>query len=230
MGYAPLSPRHRKQRSALMAIEAVIWDFGGVFTTSPFDAFNRYERERGLPNDIIRRINSVNPDSNAWAQLERSELAPAEFDAVFLGEAREFGLSIPGRDVLALLSGDLRPRVVAAFKACKVKFKVGCITNNAPTGKGAGMSSSPEKAQQIAEVFSLFDHVIESSKAGVRKPDPRIYLMMCEAIGVKPDACVYLDDLGINLKPARELGMTTIKVTSEQQLLDDLSKAVRIAF
>jgi putative hydrolase of the HAD superfamily len=213
-----------------VAVEAVVWDFGGVFTTSPFDAFNRYERERGLPVDVIRRINSINPDTNAWARLERSELAPAEFDAVFLSEAREFGLSIPGRDVLALLSGDLRPRVVAAFKACKAKFKVGCITNNAPTGKGAGMSSSSDKASQIADVFSLFDHVIESSKAGVRKPDPRIYRMMCEALEVRPEACVYLDDLGINLKPAREMGMTTIKVTSEDQLLADLSKAVGLVF
>jgi len=213
-----------------VAVEAVVWDFGGVFTTSPFDAFNRYERERGLPVDVIRRINSINPDTNAWARLERSELAPAEFDAVFLGEAREFGLSIPGRDVLALLSGDLRPRVVTAFKACKARFKVGCITNNAPTGKGAGMSSSSDKASQIADVFSLFDHVIESSKAGVRKPDPRIYRMMCEALEVKPEACVYLDDLGINLKPAREMGMTTIKVTSEDQLLADLSNAVGLGF
>lgn len=213
-----------------MAIEAVLWDFGGVFTTSPFDAFNRYERERGLPRDIIRKINSINPDTNAWARLERSELAPAEFDAEFLAEAREFGLSIPGRDVLGLLSGDLRPRVVSAFRACKARFRVGCITNNAPTGKGAGMSSSSEKAAALAEIFAAFDHVIESSKAGVRKPDPRIYTMMCEALGVKPDACVYLDDLGINLKPAREMGMTTIKVTSEQQLLDDLSQAVGIPF
>jgi putative hydrolase of the HAD superfamily len=213
-----------------VAIEAVLWDFGGVFTTSPFDAFNRYERERGLPADIIRKINSINPDTNAWARLERSELAPAEFDAEFLAEAREFGLSIPGRDVLGLLSGDLRPAVVCAFFACKARFKVGCITNNAPTGKGAGMSSSSEKAQQIAEVFAQFDHVIESSKAGVRKPDPRIYRMMCDALSVKPEACVYLDDLGINLKPAREMGMTTIKVTSEAQLLADLSKAVGIAF
>ena len=213
-----------------MAIEAVLWDFGGVFTTSPFDAFNRYERERGLPRDIIRKINSINPDTNAWARLERSELAPAEFDAEFLAEAREFGLSIPGRDVLGLLSGDLRPRVVSAFRACKARFRVGCITNNAPTGKGAGMSSSSEKAAALAEMFAAFDQVIESSKAGVRKPDPRIYAMMCEALGVKPDACVYLDDLGINLKPAREMGMTTIKVTSEQQLLDDLSQAVGIPF
>ena len=209
-----------------MAIEAVIWDFGGVFTTSPFDAFNRYERERGLPRDIIRRINSVNPDSNAWAKIERSDVDAATFDRLFADEAKALGHDIRGADVLALLSGDLRPRVVAAFKACKARFKVGCITNNAPTGKGAGMSSSSEKAQQIADVFGLFDHVIESSKAGVRKPDPRIYLMMCDALRVKPEACVYLDDLGINLKPAREMGMTTIKVLSEEQLLQDLARTV----
>jgi len=209
-----------------MAIEAVIWDFGGVFTTSPFDAFNRYERERGLPHDIIRSINSVNPNSNAWAKIERSDVDAATFDRLFADEAKALGHDIRGADVLALLSGDLRPRVVAAFKACKARFKVGCITNNAPTGKGAGMSSSSEKAQQIADVFGLFDHVIESSKAGVRKPDPRIYLMMCDALRVKPEACVYLDDLGINLKPAREMGMTTIKVLSEEQLLEDLARTV----
>ena len=213
-----------------MAVEAVIWDFGGVFTTSPFDAFTRYERERGLPADIIRRINSINPDTNAWAKIERSEVDAATFDKLFREEALALGHDIPGADVLALLSGDLRPAVVAAFFACKARFKVGCITNNAPTGKGAGMSSSSDKAQQIAEVFAQFDHVIESSKAGVRKPDPRIYRMMCEALGVAPAECVYLDDLGINLKPARDMGMTTIKVTSEAQLLADLSRAVGLNF
>ena len=213
-----------------MTVAAVIWDFGGVFTTSPFDAFNRYERERGLPVDIIRKINSINPDTNAWARIERSEVDAATFDQIFADEARTLGFDIRGADVLALLSGDLRPAVVAAFFACKARFKVGCITNNAPTGKGAGMSSSSDKAQQIAEVFAQFDHVIESSKAGVRKPDPRIYRMMCEALGVDPSQCVYLDDLGINLKPAREMGMLTIKVTSEAQLLADLSRAVGLNF
>jgi putative hydrolase of the HAD superfamily len=211
-------------------IKAVLWDFGGVFTTSPFDAFNRYERERGLQADIIRRINSANPDANAWARLERAEVSPGMFDKLFAEEAKLLGHTIPGKDVLALLSGDLRPRVVEAFKACKARFKVGCITNNAPTGKGAGMSSSTDKAREIAEVFSLFDHVIESSKAGVRKPDPRIYRMMCQALEVEPGACVYLDDLGINLKPARALGMTTIKVMSEDQLLADLSMATGLSF
>ncbi len=223
-------PAMRKAGQSKMTIEAVVWDFGGVFTTSPFDAFNRYEREHGLPHDIIRRINSINPDTNAWARIERSDVDAATFDQLFADEAKAIGFDIRGADVLALLSGDLRPRVIDAFKACKARFKVGCITNNAPTGKGAGMSSSSEKATAIADVFSLFDHVIESSKAGVRKPDPRIYRMMCEALDVSPDSCVYLDDLGINLKPAREMGMTTIKVTSEQQLLDDLSKAVGLNF
>lgn len=213
-----------------MTVQAVIWDFGGVFTTSPFDAFNRYERERGLPVDIIRRINSINPDANAWAKIERSEVDAVTFDRLFAEEAKTQGFDIRGADVLALLSGDLRPRVVSAFKACKAKFKVACITNNAPTGKGAGMSSSSDKAAAIAEVFAMFDHVIESSKAGVRKPDPRIYRMMCDAIGVEPANCVYLDDLGINLKPAREMGMTTIKVASEEQLLADLSHAVGLTF
>ena len=211
-------------------VKAVLWDFGGVFTSSPFEAFNRYEATHGLPHDLVRRINTLNPDTNAWARLERSELSADAFDVAFDEEARALGYSIPGRDILAILSGSLRPRVVGAFKACKAKFKVGCITNNAPTGKGPSMTSSPEKAKEIAEVFSLFDHVIESSKAGLRKPDPRIYAMMCEALKVDPRTCVYLDDLGINLKPAREMGMATIKVGSEAQLLADLSKAVGLSF
>jgi putative hydrolase of the HAD superfamily len=211
-------------------VQAVIWDFGGVFTSSPFEAFNRYEAERGLPHDLVRKINTVNPDTNAWARLERSELSAEAFDLAFAEEALAHGFAVPGRDILAILSGSLRPRVVEALKACKTRWKVGCITNNAPTGKGAGMAATSEKAQQVAEVLALFDHLIESSKAGVRKPDPRIYAMMCEALAVAPEACIYLDDLGINLKPARAMGMTTIKVTSEQQLLDDLAAATGLSF
>jgi len=214
----------------MVAVAAVLWDFGGVLTSSPFDAFNRYEAERGLPRDIIRRINSVNPDHNAWARLERSEVSAEAFDLLFAEEARSAGVDIPGRDVLELLAGDLRPRVIDALASCRRVFRVGCITNNAPTGKGAGMARTPEKAAAIARVMAMFEHVIESSKAGVRKPDPRIYRMMCEALGVSPEACVYLDDLGVNLKPAREMGMRTIKVLSEDQLLADLSHATGLSF
>ncbi len=208
-------------------IEAVVWDFGGVFTTSPFEAFNRYEAARGLPHDFIRTVNAAHPNENAWARFERAEITADQFDRLFQDEALALGHDVPGSDVLPLLSGDLRPRVVHALKACKARgLKTGCITNNVRAGEGAGMSRTTETAALIAEVMALFDVVIESSKAGVRKPDPRIYQMMLDAIGVPAAACVYLDDLGINCKPAAALGMHAIKVTGEAQLLADLQRAV----
>lgn len=213
-----------------MAIEAVIWDFGGVFTTSPFEAFRRFEAQAGLPQDFIRRVNAADPDTNAWALFERNEIDAAAFDAMFLEEATRLGHAVRGAEVLPLLSGDVRPAVVAALKACKARFKVGCITNNVVTGHGTGMAGSAEKAQAIAEIFAQFDAVLESSKAGVRKPDPRIYQMMCELLAVAPERCVYLDDLGVNCKPAAALGMTAIKVSTEEQLLADLAAATGLAF
>ena len=206
-------------------LQAVIWDFGGVLSTSPFDSFNRYESERGLPKDFIRSVNARNGDTNAWARLEQSKVSADEFDVLFREESRALGHEVPGKDILGLLSGDLRPRVVEALKFVKSKVKVGCITNNAPVGKGAGMTSDDGRAAEVAKVFGLFDEVIESSKLGIRKPDPRIYALMCEALDADPRACVYLDDLGINLKPARAMGMTTIKVLDEGQLLNDLAEA-----
>jgi len=213
-----------------MAIEAVIWDFGGVFTTSPFEAFRRYEAERGLPADFIRRVNSTDPDVNAWARFERSEIDAAAFDTLFLEEATRLGHAVRGAEVLPLLYGDIRPRVVAALETCKARFKVGCITNNVTTGHGAGMASTTEKAEAVARIMGHFAVVIESSKAGVRKPDPRIYLMMCEALNVAPENCIYLDDLGINCKPAAALGMTAIKVSTEDQALAELAVATGLAF
>ena len=214
-----------------MAIKAVIWDFGGVITTSPFDAFNRYEAEHGLPHDFIREVNARNPDSNAWALLERNEIGAAGFDARFATEAAALGQNVRGAAVLALLSGDVRPAMVAALDACRAAgYQLGCITNNAKVGEGASMSSDPAKTAAVAAILARFDHVIESSKAGIRKPDPRIYLMMCETLGVAPGDCVYLDDLGINCKPAATLGMTAIKVTGEAQALADLGRVLGMAF
>jgi putative hydrolase of the HAD superfamily len=206
-----------------VSIEAVVWDFGGVFTTSPFEAFNRYERARGLPPDLIRGINATNPDHNAWALFERAEIDAAGFDVKFLEESTALGHPVPGAEVLPLLSGDIRPAVVEALKLCKQHFKVGCITNNMAQGHGAGMQATREGAGRTGEIMALFDQVIESSKVGVRKPDPRIYRMMCDRLEVEPRACVYLDDLGVNCKPAAGLGMKAIKVVSEQQLLADLA-------
>ncbi len=212
-----------------MAIEAVIWDFGGVFTTSPFEAFNRFEQANGLPRDLIRGINAANPDDNAWARFERAQIDADGFDREFLAESTARGHPVRGAAVLPLLSGDVRPAMVAALKLCKQHFKVGCITNNMAQGHGAGMQATREGAMRTGEIMRLFDQVIESSKAGVRKPDPRIYQMMCERLAVSPGACVYLDDLGVNCKPAAALGMTAIKVVSERQALTDLARVTGLA-
>ena len=202
-------------------IEAVIWDFGGVFTTSPFEAFARYERENDLPIDLIRRINSQNHLTNAWARFERAELDLDSFDKAFAEEALALGHYVPGKDIIGLLSGDFRPEMIEALRRIKAKYKTGCITNNVP----ANMTGSNEGRSLYAkDVMALFDHVIESAKTGIRKPDPRIYEMMCETLAVKPDACIYLDDLGVNLKPARAMGMATIKVESGPQAIAELEK------
>lgn len=213
-----------------MSIEAVIWDFGGVFTSSPFEAFARYEAEKGLPKDLIRKINSTNPDTNAWALFERNEIDTQGFDTLFLEKSTALGHPVPGADVLPLLSGSLRPRMVAALKACKAHFKVGCITNNMVTHHSPGAAEPQRAAGAMGQVMPLFDHIIESSRAGVRKPDPKIYLMMCDALSVKPQACVYLDDLGINCKPAAALGMRAIKVVDVDQTLAELSAATGLVF
>jgi putative hydrolase of the HAD superfamily len=211
-------------------VQAVVWDFGGVFTSSPFEAFNRLEAELGAPKDHIRRVNAANHHDNAWALFERNEIDATRFDELFLEESAALGFPIRGRDVLPKLSGELRPRMVAALKTCKAHFKVGCITNNVVSVHSPGQNEPQRAAGAMGQVMPLFDAIIESSKAGVRKPDPRIYLMMCELLGVAPAACVYLDDLGINCKPAAQLGMKAIKVVDVEQTLRDLSAATGLSF
>ncbi|OKO74070.1 HAD-IA family hydrolase [Bradyrhizobium sp. AS23.2] len=205
-----------------MAIEAVIFDFGGVLTSSPFEAFARFETERGLPIDIIRRTNAANHLENAWAKFERAEVDIETFDKLFADESRALGAEVRGREVLPLLQGDLRPDMVEALKRIKANFKTGCITNNLPANAIGSMTG---RSLYVAEVMVLFDHVIESAKIGLRKPDPRIYKMMVDTLKVDPKTCVYLDDLGVNLKPAREMGMTTIKVASGAQAIRELEAA-----
>jgi putative hydrolase of the HAD superfamily len=165
-----------------MLIEAVIWDFGGVLTTSPFEAFAR--------------------------------------------ESLALGAEVRGKDVLPLLSGDLRPEMVDALRHVKARFKTGCITNNLPAN---AIGSASGRSLYVAEVMALFEHVIESAKIGLRKPDPRIYQMMVEALRVDPRNCVYLGDLGVNLKPARDMGMTTIKVLNAPQAIAELKAATGLS-
>jgi putative hydrolase of the HAD superfamily len=206
--------------------EAVIWDFGGVLTSSPFEAFARFESERGLPADIIRRTNATNHLENAWAKFERAEVDIETFDRLFAAESLALGAEVRGKDVLPLLAGDLRPEMVEALRRIKSRFKTGCITNNLPAN---AIGSAGGRTLYIAEVMVLFDHVIESAKIGLRKPDPKIYRMMVEALAVDPKRCIYLDDLGVNLKPARDMGMTTIKVRDAKQALRELETATGLS-
>ena len=214
----------------LTSIEAILWDFGGVLTTSPFEAFNRFEAAPYLPKDFIRRVNSTNPSTNAWAQFESNAITAEQFDQLFERESESLGHPVRGARVLELLSGELRPRMVNVLKKCKEHFKVGCITNNMKSGEGPSMARDEAKAAASQSVMALFDVIVESSVEGVRKPNPRIYEIACDRMGVGPDGCVFLDDLGINLKPAKALGMTTIKVIEEDQAIKDLEKATGIRF
>lgn len=208
-------------------IAAVLWDFGGVILSSPFEAFRRYEVEHNLPLDIIRQVNATNPDSNAWALLERNDISPIDFDALFAEESAALGHRIPGADVLALLAGDVRPTMVAALDHVIASgFRTACLTNNV-------VSTSPDptpRQQEVAAIMAKFDHVVESSKVGYRKPEPRFYEIACELLEVSPTQCVFLDDLGINLKPAAAMGMRTIKVGDPALALRELSDHIGLHF
>lgn len=212
-----------------MTRSIVLFDFGGVITTSPFDAFARYEREAGLPADTVRRINSTNPDDNAWALFERSEIDVEGFVERFGAEGRALGVEVDGARVLACLSGELRPAMVAALDTLVAAgVRIGCITNNVRSGHGAGMAADDGRASDVAAVMDRFEVVIESSKVEVRKPDPRIYEIACAEMSVAPAEAIYLDDLGINCKAAHLLGMQAIKVVDPEVALAELSEATGV--
>jgi putative hydrolase of the HAD superfamily len=205
---------------------AVLWDFGGVILASPFEAFRRYEIEHDLPFEFIRSVNTTNPHSNAWALLERNEISGDQFDELFATESGALGHAVRGADVLTLLAGQVRPEMVAMLDRVKdAGLRVACLTNNIVGGDGRDVAGDARSAQ-IAEIMARFDVVVESSKIGVRKPEPRFYEIACELLGVQPEECVFLDDLGINLKPAAAMGMTTIKVVSASQAIADLAAAL----
>jgi len=204
---------------------AVLFDFGGVILTSPFEAFARFEREEGLPEGFLRRVNSTDPDINAWARLERGQLDVAGFDVAFAEESGRLGHRVSGAVVLTLLGGDVRPSMVEALRRLRRHddVSIGLLTNNfVAGGEGAGVPPA------WAEVLGMFDAVVESSRVGVRKPDRRFYEIACNELAIEPSDAVFLDDLGVNLKPAREMGMATIKVGDPTEALRQLSSIVGI--
>lgn len=201
-------------------LRAVFFDFGGVISSSPLEGFREYERRNGIPEGFIVRVNSTNSDTNGWARIERSDVTLDEFDELFAAESERLGHRIPGREMIALLRGMIRPEMVRALDILrKHRFILGCLTNNV-----VNLGSSAEHE----EAFAKFDFVVESSKVNVRKPERRFYEIACELADVSPEECVFLDDLGINLKTARQMGMATIKVTSADQALGELAELVGI--
>jgi len=207
-----------------MSVRAVIFDFGGVLSTSPFEAFTRYERDNGLPDGLIRRLNATNPDANAWAKLERSEVDLAGFAELFEAEALAAGHTVDGAAVLGLLGGDLRPQMLEALRRCHDRLKTALLTNNfVPLNDPRGTTG---RSGLMGDVLDHFDVVVESSRVSLRKPDPAIYRLVCDELGVEPAEAVFLDDLGINLKPARALGITTIKVVDPDEAIAELEGVV----
>ncbi|MFP3907044.1 MAG: HAD-IA family hydrolase [Acidimicrobiales bacterium] len=208
-------------------VRAALFDFGGVILSSPFEAFARYERANGLPEGLIRRLNATNPDDNAWAKLERSEVDLAGFAELFEAEARAIGHEVDGRAVIGLLGGEVRPAMVDAVRRCSERLSTAMLTNNFVSGMGGDTEADPTgRRAQIAQIMDLFDVIVESSKVGVRKPDPRFYEIACEQLGIEPSEAVFLDDLGVNLKPARAMGMTTIKVVDPDDAIAELETVV----
>lgn len=209
-------------------IKAVFWDFGGVITTSPFDSFNIYEKENNLAKDFIRQVNATNPDNNAWAKLERNEIDILKFNDLFLAESSKLGYPIPGIEVISLLQGQLRPEMIGALKKIKGQLIQACLTNNISSPNEELSDENVSIAGKNDEVMSLFDFVIASSEQNVRKPDPDFYQLALEEANVRPNEVVFLDDLGINLKPARALGMHTIKVIDASNALRELNDLLPI--
>jgi putative hydrolase of the HAD superfamily len=197
-------------------IEAVLFDFGGVVLSSPFEAFAEYENEIGLPPDTIRKINTTNPDTNAWAQFERREVNPEEFVLLFEKEALALGHELDAQRILEGLHGSLRPSMVEALSRCSSKFKTAMLTNNITPMQEQDLD------QDVKNVVEIFDLLVESSIEGCRKPEEKFYEIACERLNVSPENCVFLDDLGINLKPARAMGMTTIKVVEPEEAIKEL--------
>ena len=207
-------------------IKAVFWDFGGVITSSPFEAFNRFEKDNSLPVDFLRLVNSTNPDSNAWALLERNEIDLNKFDSLFELESRDLGHPVKGKEVIALLKGQVRPEMINALKKIKGNYVQACLTNNIQSMGDSDFEGNVSASGKHEEVMGMFDFVFESSKENIRKPDPEFYLRACERGNVSPTEVVFLDDLGINLKPAKALGMSTIKVINPQDALNELEDLV----
>jgi putative hydrolase of the HAD superfamily len=197
-----------------MRWRAVVFDLGGVVLGSPLHAIAAYERERAIPAGAINRIVVATGPGGAWSRLERGELRRDEFYPAFEGDCAAAGVTVGARDLMERVAAIAAPRPAMLAAIARIRARgiaAGALTNNW-IGEDDGM----------AAIAPHFDAVIESRVVGLRKPDPRIYRLVCETLGVAPAETVFLDDIGGNLKPARALGMATIRVADPEQALGEL--------
>jgi putative hydrolase of the HAD superfamily len=196
-----------------MQFRAVIFDLGGVVLPSPFAAFRAYEQAQGLPHRFVSEVIVQGGDHGAWSRFERGELGPDDFAPAFEAECAAAGGTVVVADLFGSMTGESGaiPEMASAIRTIREHgLRTGALTNNWADADGAShVSGNTPLAAELAE---LFDTIVESARVGLRKPDPRIYELVCEQLGVTPKESVFLDDLGANLKPARAMGMTTIKV------------------
>ena len=200
-----------------MPYRAVIFDLGGVVFPSPFDAFDAHEREAGLPERFIRTVVAHSAETGAWARFERSDVDFAGFCSEFEAECAAAGGTVDAAALMRAITIGFAPRpaMVEAITAIRARgLCVGALTNNWATS---------ERTETGDHTQLGFDAIVESAVEGIRKPDPRIYQLVCARLSVEPTDCVILDDLGVNLKPARAMGMTTIKVVEPQTALEELA-------
>lgn len=198
------------------AYRAVIFDYGGVISTSPLLGMRAYCERENVPMDAIRQLFATH--DGAWSKFETNSISREEFVQAFEAEARTNGYTLDGWGFLdAFFAGmSVRPEMIAVARWLRGRYRVGCITNNVQAG---------DRNPLLDELFEV---VIESSKVGLRKPDPRIYQIACGELGVRPDEAIFLDDFGVNLKAARELGMGTIKVDETTSAIDELEQLLGV--
>jgi len=201
-------------------IAGVLFDIGGVVQDSPLHAIARYERDHGLTPDAINRAVVASGEAGAWSRLERGELTVEAWCAPFEADCRAHGIAVDGRRLMRYIAdaGRERPQMLRAIARLRGRgLRVGALTNN-----WAREDAEPGPHRLRAH----FDVVIESQAVGMRKPDARIYQLACRELGVAPVETAFLDDIGLNLKSARALGLHTIKVSDPDVALRELSVLV----
>jgi putative hydrolase of the HAD superfamily len=205
--------------SRVSDLRGVLFDIGGVVSDSPLHEIARYERERGLPANAINRVVVTSGDTGAWSRLERGEVLLPDFPALFESDCRACGIEIDAGELMRRIAAAAvpRPKMLDAVSRLRAHgLRVAALTNNWRRDGGS---------ERLRDRFDAF---VESCVVGLRKPDPRIYAVACEQLGLAPTEVVFLDDIGRNLKAARELGMTTIKVDDPDTALRELGALVGI--